>query len=82
MKFVQGVNPQMMRTSNIQCRRACFWNKQCTATPSSDNNNTEIFDYILLKKSCIISNQLLLMKTWTDIVFNLNFNTNMECFFT
>lgn len=62
----------------------CIWNKQCTATPSSDNNNTEMFDYILLKRVVYyqINIQLLLMKTWTDIVFNLNFNTNMECFFT
>lgn len=43
----------MMRTSivifNVE-GRVCFWNKQCTATPSSDNNNTEMFDYILLKR--------------------------------
>lgn len=75
----------MMRTSNIQCGRACVYLEQtCTATPSSDNNNTEMFDYILLKRVVYyqINIQLLLMKTWTDIVFNLNFNTNMECFFT
>lgn len=76
----------MMRTSNIQCGRACVYLEQTmyTATPSSDNNNTEMFDYILLKRVVYyqINIQLLLMKTWTDIVFNLNFNTNMECFFT
>lgn len=66
-----------MLTSIIQCGRAGVALEQCTFTPPSDIDNTEMFNYILMIKvvKYQINIQLELMKTGTDIVFNLNFIT-------